>query len=296
MPDVPASRVPPPGPASSTTPRSSRPATRRSPRRRGPRRAPRRLVRRPGRPRSWSGTPTCRSSGAWRHPLSVVVTGGAGPGRRRRSASPPASGLHVAGLEIALRDPDDLPATPGGWSRPSTTPAATASSTTTSAVYVELPAATTPSHGWQAAADEVAAAELPAQVPHRRGRGPPLPQLAARAGRLDRRRARPRARLQVHRRPAPRRAPHRRRRASSTTASSTCCSPPCAPSTAPRRRRRRRRSRSATPPGWRLTDEDVARARRWFTSLRLLLDPRAARRPARPRPPPARPRHHGAPR
>ncbi len=91
-------------------------------------------------------------------PLSVVVTGGAG------QVEGPAgfcarAGLRLAALEIALRDLDDLP----GNARRVTTAvdAARASGALAEdvAVYVELPAAA-PEHGWLAAADEVAAAEL----------------------------------------------------------------------------------------------------------------------------------------
>ena len=91
-------------------------------------------------------------------PLSVVVTGGAG-------AIAGALGVavrreqHVAGLEIALRDPDDL----AGNAR--RVVAAVESARTEglldddTPVHVELPQAE-PSPGWLAAADEVAAAEL----------------------------------------------------------------------------------------------------------------------------------------
>ncbi|WP_246210320.1 hypothetical protein [Nocardioides piscis] len=91
-------------------------------------------------------------------PLSIVVTGGAGAiaGACRLAAR---AGNEVAGLEIALRDLDDLPgnarrvvaavdAARGEGLLEDATP-----------VFVELPAADV-THSWQAAADEVAAAEL----------------------------------------------------------------------------------------------------------------------------------------
>ena len=91
-------------------------------------------------------------------PVSVVLTGGAGQvlgpvalcGRR---------GLPVAGLEVALRDVDD----PAGNARRvvAAVEAARAEGALhdSTRVFVELPA-TDPTHSWQAAADEVAAAEL----------------------------------------------------------------------------------------------------------------------------------------
>jgi hypothetical protein len=91
-------------------------------------------------------------------PLSVVVTGGAG-----QVAGPcglaARLGLALAGLEIALRDPDDLP---GNARRVvAALDAARAEGVLDDdvPVFVELPALE-PSAGWLAAADEVAAAEL----------------------------------------------------------------------------------------------------------------------------------------
>ena len=90
-------------------------------------------------------------------PLSVVLTGGAG------QVLGPAGlcgrlGLQLAGLEIALRDLDDLP---GNARRVlAAVEAARAEGALEEVpVYVELPA-TEPSHSWLAAADEVAGAEL----------------------------------------------------------------------------------------------------------------------------------------
>lgn len=92
------------------------------------------------------------------HPLSVVVTGGAG-----QVAGPlglaARLGLSVTGLEIALRDPDDL----AGNARRVVAALDHARDegllTDEVTVFVELPQAE-PSYGWEAAADEVAAAEL----------------------------------------------------------------------------------------------------------------------------------------
>lgn len=92
------------------------------------------------------------------HPLSVVVTGGAG-----QVAGPlgiaARLGLSVTGLEIALRDPDDL----AGNARRVVAAVDHARGEGLLAddvtVFVELPQAD-PSYGWEAAADEVAAAEL----------------------------------------------------------------------------------------------------------------------------------------
>ena len=89
-------------------------------------------------------------------PLSVVVTGGAG-----QVAGPVGLagklGLDLAGLEIALRDLDDLP----GNARRVVAAVDEARDRLGDdvTVHVELPQ-TEPSAGWLAAADEVAAAEL----------------------------------------------------------------------------------------------------------------------------------------
>lgn len=99
--------------------------------------------------------PLVRGFGA---PLSVVITGGAG------QIDGPASlchklGLHLSGLEIALRDLDDL----GGNAR--RVVAAVHAARDAGAldpdvpVCVELPPIE-PTHQWLAAADEVAGAEL----------------------------------------------------------------------------------------------------------------------------------------
>ncbi|KRF01380.1 hypothetical protein ASG88_07815 [Nocardioides sp. Soil777] len=92
------------------------------------------------------------------HPLSVVVAGGAG-----QVAGPlgiaARLGLSVTGLEIALRDPDDL----AGNARRVVAAVDHARGEGLLAddvtVFVELPQVD-PSYGWEAAADEVAAAEL----------------------------------------------------------------------------------------------------------------------------------------
>ncbi|WP_310528452.1 hypothetical protein [Nocardioides sp.] len=113
-------------------------------------------------------------------PLSIVVTGGAGAlaGALRLAAR---AGNPVSGLEIALRDLDDL----AGNAR--RVVAAVHAARDEGAlddetpVYVELPAAEV-THGWEAAADEVAAAEL--RLKFRTGgidahQFPPAEQLAA---------------------------------------------------------------------------------------------------------------------
>lgn len=91
-------------------------------------------------------------------PLSIVVTGGAGavPGALRLAAR---AGNPVAGLEIALRDVDDL----AGNAR--RVVAAVDAARNDGAlddetpIFVELPAGDV-TYGWEAAADEIAAAEL----------------------------------------------------------------------------------------------------------------------------------------
>jgi len=91
-------------------------------------------------------------------PLSIVVTGGAGAlaGALKLAAR---AGNPVAGLEIALRDLDDL----AGNAR--RVVAAVDAARTDGAlgdetpIFVELPAGDV-TYGWEAAADEVAAAEL----------------------------------------------------------------------------------------------------------------------------------------
>ena len=93
-----------------------------------------------------------------RFPVSVVLTGGAG------QVSGPAGycakhGIALAGLEVALRDPDDLP---GNARRVvAAVDAARAEGVLDDEVpvYVELPQGE-PTARWLAAADEVAAAEL----------------------------------------------------------------------------------------------------------------------------------------
>ena len=95
--------------------------------------------------------------GGFGAPLSVVVTGGAG------QVSGPLSvarrlGLRVAGVEVALRDPDD----PAGNARRVVAALDQARAEglldDATTVHVELPQGP-PTPGWLAAADEVAAAE-----------------------------------------------------------------------------------------------------------------------------------------
>jgi hypothetical protein len=92
------------------------------------------------------------------HPVSVVVTGGAGQVAGPLGAAT-RLGLEVAGVEIALRDLDDL----AGNARRvvAAVDAARAEGVLDEEVpvFVELPQGD-PSYGWEAAADEVAAAEL----------------------------------------------------------------------------------------------------------------------------------------
>ena len=99
--------------------------------------------------------PLVRGFGA---PLSVVVTGGAGQiegpaGLCRRL------GLELAGLEIALRDLDDLPGNARRVTAAVDAARAAGSLPEETPVYVELPAEAS-EHGWLGAADEVAGAEL----------------------------------------------------------------------------------------------------------------------------------------
>ena len=86
-------------------------------------------------------------------PVTVVVSGGAGalePAARWADGSPL---LDLRGLEIALRDLDDLA---GAARRVS----AAADLGLDVPVYVEPPLVATPGHGWLTALDEVAAADL----------------------------------------------------------------------------------------------------------------------------------------
>ncbi|MDP2772531.1 MAG: hypothetical protein Q8O61_03160 [Nocardioides sp.] len=91
-------------------------------------------------------------------PLSVVLTGGAG-----QIAGPAGLcgrlGLDLAGLEIALRDLDDLPGNARRVVAAVDAARAEGALDDDVHVYVELPAAE-PTHQWLAAADEVAGAEL----------------------------------------------------------------------------------------------------------------------------------------
>ena len=113
-------------------------------------------------------------------PVSIVVTGGAGAigGALGYAAK---RGKRVAGLEIALRDPDDLAGNARRVQAAVDAARAEGVLDDESPVYVELPQVEA-DHGWLAAADVVAEAELPAQVPHRRARGRPVPRTGARAG------------------------------------------------------------------------------------------------------------------
>ena len=92
------------------------------------------------------------------HPLSVVVTGGAGQVAGPLGAAA-RLGLRVAGLEIALRDLDDLPGNARRVVAAVDHARADGVLEEDVPVFVELPQ-DDPSYGWEAAADEVAAAEL----------------------------------------------------------------------------------------------------------------------------------------
>lgn len=96
-------------------------------------------------------------------PLSVVVTGGAG------QVAGPAGlctrlGLHLARLEVTLRDLDDLPGNARRVVAAVDDARAAGSLDEETPVHVELPAAPA-SAGWLAAADEVAAADLRLTLP-----------------------------------------------------------------------------------------------------------------------------------
>ncbi|WP_232819800.1 hypothetical protein [Nocardioides allogilvus] len=91
-------------------------------------------------------------------PLSIVVTGGAGAlaGALRLAAR---AGNRVAGLEIALRDLDDLAGNARRVVAAVDAARIEGDLDDETPVFVELPAADV-TYGWEAAADEVAAAEL----------------------------------------------------------------------------------------------------------------------------------------
>ena len=91
-------------------------------------------------------------------PVSVVVTGGAGQiaGPARACGR---SGMTLAGLEIALRDPDDLAGNARRVVAAVDAARAEGDLDEDVPVYVELPTGE-PTHQWLAAADEVASAEL----------------------------------------------------------------------------------------------------------------------------------------
>ena len=184
--------------------------------------APRRVVRRPGRPARRHATPISPRSTA-RVPVSVVLTGGAGAvaGVAALAAK---KGHRVVGLEAAVRDLDDL----AGNVRRITTAVDAARDDGRLAdtqVYVELPQ-TEPDRRLAGRGRRGRRGRASPEVPHRRGRGAPLP-VRCRRRRLDRRRARPRDAVQVHGRASTTpSATATTRPASSTWGSSTSCSPP----------------------------------------------------------------------
>ncbi len=144
-----------------------------------------------------------------RIPLSIVVTGGAGAiGPALHLAG--RKGAEVAGVEVALRDPDDL--TGNARRVVAAVDAARADGVLDdeTPVYVELPQQE-PGADWLGAADAVAEAEL--RLKFRTGGleshlFPAAPTLAA----LDRRGAGPGDAVQVHGRAAQRAAAHGRGR------------------------------------------------------------------------------------
>ena len=91
-------------------------------------------------------------------PLSIVVTGGAGAiaGALRLAAK---AGNPVKGLEIALRDPDDLAGNARRVVAAVDAARADGLLDDETPVFVELPPGDV-THGWESAADEVAGAEL----------------------------------------------------------------------------------------------------------------------------------------
>ena len=254
-----------PGGAWSTTPPSSR---RRRPAARccdGVRQRAAGVVRRPGRLVRGHATRAARVAEPgrpcrWSSPAAPARSAGA-----LRLARKP--DITVAGVEIALRDLDDL----AGNARRVVAAVDEARGEGLLAddvqVYVELPhdrRVRLLAGGRRRGGRGRAAAE----VPHRRARGRPVPDLR-RAGRLDRRGAGPRDAVQVHRRTAPRRpaprprdrlrAPRLPQRAGRDPAGFDGASPA------------RGRDAARRPRPQRLValarDSDLAGARRWFTSF-----------------------------
>ena len=212
--------------------------------------------------RSWSPAAPARS------PASAALAAQAAPrrrGHRDRAARPRRPGRQ--------RPPGGR----GGRRRPRRRPARRARP------GVRRAARTRARPGWLAAADEVAAQRVPAEVPHRRARRLGVPA-AARAGPVDRRGARPRDAVQVHGRAAPRGPAHRRGRLRAPRLPQRAGRDP-----AGLRRRAARTRSSATLEErdgrrrWTPRD-DLDGARRWFTSFGSCSVQRTPRRPARPRP------------
>src|SRR3712207_883223 len=86
--------------------------------------------------------------------ISVVVTGGAGGLAPAVAWATGSSLVELRGLEVALRDLDDLP---GSARR---VVAAAADLGTEAPVHVEPPVMQEPGHGWMTALDDIAAADL----------------------------------------------------------------------------------------------------------------------------------------
>ena len=200
----------PPGCASSTTPRSSRPAS-------APHGDAAAYV---ARRRRGAGTPTWSAPSSLRDTDLPLVRGdSAAPARRSWSPAAPASVAGPVGARAAARPaagrPRDRAARPrrpgrqrpAGGGRGRRGPRRDGATTP---VYVELPHARHRPR-WLRRRRRGRRGRAAAEVPHRRRwrprRSRPPHALAA----LDRRGARPRDAVQVHGRAAPRRAPHRRR-------------------------------------------------------------------------------------
>ena len=181
-------------------------------------------------------------------PVSVVVTGGAGQIAGPATGAATRSNLTLAGMEIALRDLDDLAGNARRVVAAVDAARAEGDLDDDVPVYVELPPGE-PTHQWLAAADEVAAAELRLKF-RTGGRGGRTSSRRTRPSRgLDRRRPRPGDPVQVHgRAPSRRAATPARSTASSTTASSTSCWRPGGPLRRRRPRRRGRRDPRAARP------------------------------------------------
>ena len=180
-------------------------------------------------------------------PVSIVVTGGAGAigGALGYAAK---RGKRVAGLEVALRDPDDLAGNARRVQAAVDAARAEGVLDDETPVYVELPQAEA-DHGWLAAADVVAEGEhrLKLRTGGLEADKFPAPATVA-AGSTRPSTARRRSSAPPGcTTPSPTATT---RPGSSTTASSTCCSRPGRRSTGRPRRRSRRCWPTTTPTTW----------------------------------------------